>query len=95
MEENPTANVVTLYGHEACPQCKVSILALNAAGITFQYRNVRQDPAAKDYIEKLGYSSVPVTEANGDHWYGFLPDRIKALATSTKSPALQGSGASI
>lgn len=95
MEEEPTANVVTLYGHEACPQCKVSILALNAAGVSFQYRNVKQDPAARDYIENLGYSSVPVMEANGEHWYGFHPDRIKALATTSPSPALQGSGTSI
>lgn len=95
MEEDPTANVVTLYGHEACPQCKVSILALNAAGVSFQYRNVRQDPAARDYIENLGYSSVPVTEANGEHWYGFRPDRIKALANSSPTPALQGSSVSI
>ena len=90
MDYHSTAEAVTLYGHAACGQCKVSILALTKAGIAFQYRDTRLDPSAQKHVEDLGYTSVPVTEANGEHWHGFRPDRIKALAAATSVSSLQG-----
>ena len=35
---------------------------------------------ARDYVMALGYLQAPVVVAGNEHWSGFRPDRIKALA---------------
>ena len=35
----------------------------------------------------LGYLQAPVVVAGGEHWSGFRPDRIKALAGVAESGA--------
>ena len=36
----------------------------------------------RDSVMALGYVQAPVVEANGEHWSGFRPDRIKGLAAA-------------
>lgn len=40
------------------------------------------DEEAFEYVKSLGYQSAPVVVAGDDHWSGFLPDRIAALAAA-------------
>ncbi len=47
--------------------------------------DVTLDEEARDYVMALGYVQAPVVEANGEHWSGFRPERIKALATVAAS----------
>jgi glutaredoxin-like protein NrdH len=39
-------------------------------------------PKARDYVIALGHLQDPVVVAGQDHWSGFRPDRIKALAAA-------------
>jgi glutaredoxin-like protein NrdH len=42
--------------------------------------DITLDPEARDYVMALGYLQAPVVVTESDHWSGFRPDRIKALA---------------
>ena len=42
--------------------------------------DITTNDEARDYVMGLGYLQAPVVVAGDDHWSGFRPDRIKALA---------------
>ena len=73
---------VTVYTAPGCVQCNATTRALTEAGIEFREVNLAVDLAARDSVlNDLGYSQAPIIEVDGDdHWFGFRPDRIKALA---------------
>lgn len=41
-----------------------------------------QDADAFEYVQSLGYQAAPVVVAGDEHWSGFQPDRIAALAVA-------------
>lgn len=51
--------------------------------------DVTQDPESLAFIKGLGYQQAPVVVAGEDHWSGFRPDRIKAVAAAAAPLALQ------
>jgi glutaredoxin-like protein NrdH len=57
-------------------------MALDRAGIDYQVVDISKDPEARDYVMSLGYLSAPVVVADGEHWSGFRPDRIKEVAAA-------------
>lgn len=71
---------VTLYSKPACVQCVATEKALQKAQIPFTKLDVTELPEARDYVLALGYLQAPVVVSGDDHWSGFRPDRIKALA---------------
>lgn len=83
----PTA-VVTVYTRPACQQCRMTYLALDKKGISYETVDITISPEALEYItEELGYSQAPVLVVNTDeenHWSGFRPDKIDALAATLK-----------
>lgn len=72
---------VTVYTKPNCVQCKATYRALDNQGVEYSKVDVSEDGDALVTIKNLGYLQVPVvlTEA-GDHWSGFRPDKINALA---------------
>lgn len=72
--------MVTLYTRPNCAACDGTKRYLNKHEIEHQVIDVTQDEEAYAYVTGLGYSSVPVVVAGGEHWSGLRPDRIKALA---------------
>jgi glutaredoxin-like protein NrdH len=72
--------MVTLFSKPDCPQCDMSVKALDKAGVTYEKLDVTTDPVAHARVIALGYMAAPVIVAGEDHWTGFRPDRIKALA---------------
>lgn len=76
---------ITLYTKPACVQCNATKKALDRAGLEYTSVDVTLDEEARDYVMALGYVQTPVVEANGEHWSGFRPERIKALATVAAS----------
>ena len=42
---------------------------------------------ARDYVMALGYLQAPVVVAGGEHWSGFRPDRIRAIADGAEQSA--------
>ncbi|MDO4253384.1 MAG: glutaredoxin-like protein NrdH [Rothia sp. (in: high G+C Gram-positive bacteria)] len=71
---------VTVYTKPSCVQCNMTYRALDKNGIEYSTVDVTQDAAALARITELGYMQAPVVIAGGEHWSGFQPDRINALA---------------
>jgi glutaredoxin-like protein NrdH len=73
---------ITVYTKPACVQCSATFKALDKQGIGYEKVDISLDNEARDYVMALGYLQAPVVVAGNDHWSGFRPDRIKALAES-------------
>lgn len=71
---------ITVFTKPSCVQCDATYRALDKAGLEYTVVDITQDEQALDSIKALGYVSAPVVFADRDHWSGFRPDRIKALA---------------
>lgn len=52
---------------------------LTREGVDFDVIDVEADPKALEYVRSLGYSAAPVVVADGEHWSGFKPERIRAV----------------
>jgi len=76
---------ITVYTKPACVQCDATKKALDRAGLEYDLVDISADDEARDYVMALGYVQAPVVEANGEHWSGFRPDRIKGLASLAAS----------
>ncbi|MGE0221072.1 glutaredoxin-like protein NrdH [Mycolicibacterium sp.] len=78
---------VTVYTKPACVQCNATYKALDKLGIEYDVVDISLDNEARDYVMALGHLQAPVVVAGEDHWSGFRPDRIKALAGATATTA--------
>ena len=76
---------ITVYTKPACVQCNATKKALDRAGLEYDLVDISADEEARDYVMALGYVQAPVVEANGEHWSGLRPDRIKGLASLAAS----------
>ncbi|MFY2858652.1 MULTISPECIES: redoxin NrdH [unclassified Mycobacterium] len=76
---------ITVYSKPACVQCTATQKALDKQGLAYEKVDITLDPEARDYVMALGYLQAPVVVAGNDHWSGFRPDRIKALAGAVLS----------
>ena len=79
MSENTT---ITVYTKPACVQCHATYKALDKQGLDYQVIDISTDDTARDYVMSLGYLQAPVVVAGSEHWSGFRPDRVKALAAA-------------
>lgn len=79
MSENTT---ITVYTKPACVQCHATYKALDKQGLTYQVVDISTDDTARDYVMSLGYLQAPVVVSGSEHWSGFRPDRVKALAAA-------------
>jgi len=73
-------STVTVYTKPACVQCTATYKALDKAGVAYTLVDITTDAEARDHVLALGYLQAPVVVAGDQHWSGFRPDRIKALA---------------
>lgn len=71
---------VTVYTKPACVQCNATYRALDKRGLSYQSVDISQDPEALERVRALGYMQAPVVVTDDDHWSGFNPDKISALA---------------
>lgn len=78
---------ITVFSKPACVQCDATYRALNKHGLEYTVVDISVDAEALETVKALGYQQAPVVFADGDHWSGFRPDRIKALI---KAAAVQG-----
>ena len=72
--------MITVYTRPGCGPCRMTVRRLDAAGLDYTTVDITQNDAARDYVMALGYQQAPVVVAGEDHWSGFRPERIKALA---------------
>jgi glutaredoxin-like protein NrdH len=71
---------ITVFSKPACVQCDATYRALNKQGLEYTVVDITEDAQALESVKALGYQQAPVVFAGGDHWSGFRPDKIKALA---------------
>ncbi|WAJ46737.1 glutaredoxin-like protein NrdH [Mycobacterium sp. Aquia_216] len=76
---------ITVYTKPACVQCTATYKALDKQGITYDTVDISLNTEARDYVMALGYLQAPVVVTENEHWSGFRPDRIKALAGAALS----------
>lgn len=72
---------VTVYSKPACVQCDATYRALDRKGVEYSVVDITQDADALQMVRDLGYLQAPVVMAGDEHWSGFRPDKIMALAT--------------
>lgn len=71
---------ITVYTKPSCVQCTATKRALKKHGLEFEEVDLVEDADALATVKALGYQQAPVVFANGGHWSGYRPDKIKALA---------------
>lgn len=72
---------ILVYTKSDCPQCDATKRNLDRLHVSYRAVDVEADPAARDEVLALGYTTLPVVIGDdGSHWAGFRPDRLAALA---------------
>jgi glutaredoxin-like protein NrdH len=79
-ESASTRPTVTVYSKPSCVQCTATYRALNNAGVQYDVVDLTTDEAARDYVLSLGHLQAPVVVAVDQHWSGYRPERITAIA---------------
>lgn len=73
--------MITVYSKPACVQCTATTREMDKKGISYEYIDLTEDVTAMEKVKDLGYMQAPVVIAGDDHWAGFRPDKIEALAS--------------
>jgi glutaredoxin-like protein NrdH len=76
---------ITVYSKPACVQCDATYRALDKRGIEYTIVDISADAEALEMVRGLGYLQAPVVVAGSEHWSGFRPDQIVALAAKVTS----------
>lgn len=71
---------IIVYSKPACVQCTATTRALDQKGVSYNIIDLSRDQDAFDTVRNMGYMQVPVVVAGDEHWAGFRPDKIQALA---------------
>ncbi|MFB9377308.1 glutaredoxin-like protein NrdH [Kineococcus gynurae] len=71
---------ITVFSTPSCVQCSATYRALDRKGLAYDVVDVTTDEAALATVKSLGYVQAPVVLVGEEHWSGFRPDRINALA---------------
>ena len=53
-------------------------------GLRYETVDISLDVESLEQVKSLGYAQAPVVMAGEDHWSGFRPDKIKALAIAAE-----------
>lgn len=73
---------ITVYTKPSCVQCNATYRALDRQGLAYEIVDLTQDEEALRKVRELGYQQAPIVVAGDDHWSGFRPDKISALAAA-------------
>ena len=70
-----------------CMRCVLTKRVLTEKGVGFREVDIRSNDAAREYVvDDLGYTEAPVVVVTEeDHWSGFRPDKLEALADQRRS----------
>lgn len=72
---------IIVYSKPACVQCTATTRELERKGLEFRVVDLTEDQDAYDKVIGLGYMQAPVVMVGDQHWAGFRPDKISALAS--------------
>jgi len=71
---------IKLFSKPVCMPCIATKRELERCGINFTEVDLTKDAGALEKVSALGYMQAPVVVAGEDHWSGFRPEKISALA---------------
>lgn len=76
---------ITMYSKPSCVQCNATYRKLDEGGLEYEIVDLTQDAAALEAVKALGHQTAPVVIVREggevlDHWGGYRPDKIEALA---------------
>lgn len=78
--------MVRVYGKPQCVQCEYTKKKLEANEIPYVYHDITADDEARQLVEETGRTQLPMviaeTESKTQMWYGFSPDKIRALSAT-------------
>lgn len=77
-----------MYSKPRCVQCDATKHALNKTGADYDVVDITEDPDALAHVKSMGYVQAPVVIADGDHWSGFRPDKVKQIAARPVAAAV-------
>jgi glutaredoxin-like protein NrdH len=60
----------------------VTEIALEKNGVQYDVVDLATNAEALERVKAMGYMQAPVIETDDDHWSGFQPDKIAALANA-------------
>ena len=69
-----------MFSKPSCVQCSATYRALDKLEREYVVIDISEDADARDFVMALGYLQAPVVLVDGEHWSGYRPDRIAALA---------------
>jgi len=76
-------SAIAVYSKPSCVQCVQTMKKLDRLGLEYTKIDITQDEDAYKYVtETLGYQAAPVVVTETDHWFGFNPDKLNALAVN-------------
>lgn len=70
---------VTIYTSSTCAYCTMAKEFLNEKGVSYEEKNISNDPAARKELMQKGYMGVPVIVVNGEEIVGFDKARLEQL----------------
>ena len=73
--------MITVYTKPSCGTCDATKLWLKRNAIEFVELDIEAIPLAREQVEEMGYTSVPVVRAGAEHWSGFRIEKLAALKT--------------
>ena len=79
--KEPTVNI-TLYTKPVCAMHCHKSARSTSQEIDYRLIDITEVPEARENVMVLGYLQAPVVVVGNEHWCGFRPDRINALASS-------------
>lgn len=83
---------VIVWTKPSCQQCRMVKFRLDAAGVTFEERDLTAPENAKDlaHFRGLGYSSAPVTEYGEIAVPGFMPSDVDRVISAWRADQAAG-----
>lgn len=74
------SQMITVYSKPGCGQCMFTKKFLERNGLAYQEKDIQVDELARQEVQAMGYSSLPVVVINGqDSFTGFQEDKLQAL----------------
>lgn len=71
---------ITVYSKPACVACNSTYRKMDKEGVIYDKIDISEDEQAYEFVKSLGYAQAPVVVTDDEHWSGFQPDKITALA---------------
>lgn len=73
---------ITVYTLPSCVQCESTKKVLDKNNLEYSVVDLSTDEKSYEMVKALGYQAAPIVIAGDDHWSGFRPDKLGALASN-------------